>query len=157
MSIQAVRSNYIGDTDTNYSQAQRAIARWSSGEKVNPPCPWADFSADNWADSDERDPAKAPANLPPYTCQGNFPTSDLELLVNQLTAKNWKRIIDAAMPFAKKSGGVKRQVAGDNKDKKDDMKKRPTLPPGFKLRDDDDEEEELLESEDSHSEGISCG
>ena len=37
------------------------------------------------------------------------------------------------------------------------MKKRPTLPPGFKLRDDDDEEEELLESEDSRSEGISCG
>ena len=61
------------------------------------------------------------------------------------------------MPFAKKSGGVKRQVAGDNKDKKDDMKKRPTLLPGFKLRDDDDEEEELLESEDSRSEGISCG
>ena len=58
MSIQAVRSNYIGDTDTNYSQVQCAIARWSSGEKVNPPRPWADFSADNWADSDERDPAK---------------------------------------------------------------------------------------------------
>ena len=120
-----------------------------SGEKVNPPRLWADFSANN---CDERDPAKAPANLPHYTCRGNFPTSNLELLVDQLTAKNGKRIIDAATLFSKKSGGIKKQLQGDSNEDKDNIMKQPTLPPGFKLRDDDDE---LLEGEGSYSEGIS--
>ncbi|KAF8881030.1 hypothetical protein CPB84DRAFT_1828130 [Gymnopilus junonius] len=85
-------------------QAYRAVARWTSGKYVKPPSQWGDFSGDNWADSKTRDPAKRPADLPPFTAQGKKPTKEIEALVKKLNNQQWKKIIETALTFSSRGG-----------------------------------------------------
>ncbi|KAF8868452.1 hypothetical protein CPB84DRAFT_1857726 [Gymnopilus junonius] len=95
--------------------AYRAVARWSSGSYVQPPCPLLDFSGDNWGDSDKRDPSDAPRNLPPYSIQGKKPTREIERVIEKLNDKQWEEIMSAAREMAAGKGKKRlRSSSGDD-------------------------------------------
>jgi hypothetical protein len=54
-----------------------------------------EFSADNWADSNERNPA----NFPSEYHQGRTPTKDIERVVSKLRDEHWDTILEFALAF----------------------------------------------------------
>ncbi|KAF8910450.1 hypothetical protein CPB84DRAFT_1219552 [Gymnopilus junonius] len=86
-----------------FQLAYRAIARWSSGKYEELPRPYCYFSGDNWVDSEKHDPSSFPADLQLFTAQGKKPTREIERLIEMLEEQQWKKIIETASTFSRRS------------------------------------------------------